>query len=236
MPSLMLVVFLVEVAVLVVNSVGAATISDFLWRLYNLIPSERSAAVAEQRKLQTEYLALRRELHATSSQDEFAKWARLRRQHDKKLEELEAKKKNLDSGRRTFDTAVTALRFVCTRGLQFLLPFWYAREPMFWLPHGWFPGYAEWLMAFPRAPRGSVSIASWQVACTVVLSLLKDTILALVALVQEAAKKTPAKTEKKKEAPVAADTAFGKKTEKTEESKASEKSQDTATASGRDEL
>ncbi|CAK7209095.1 GET complex subunit get1 [Sporothrix bragantina] len=232
MASLMLIVFLVEVAVLVVNSLGAAAISDFLWRIYNLIPSERSGAIAEQRKLQKEYLALRRDLHATSSQDEFAKWARLRRQHDKKLEELEAKKKTLDSGRRSFDTAVTALRFILTRGLQFLLPFWYAREPMFWLPHGWFPGYAEWLMAFPRAPRGSVSIASWQVACTVVLGLLKDTILALVALMQEALKtkaptaKNDAPTkEKKKEAPIAADKAADAKTEK-----------NTATASGRDEL
>ncbi|CAK7232582.1 GET complex subunit get1 [Sporothrix curviconia] len=237
MASLMLVVFLVEVAVLVVNSLGADAISDFLWRVYNLIPSERSGAIAEQRKLQKEYLALRRDLHATSSQDEFAKWARLRRQHDKKLEELEAKKKTLDSGRRSFDTAVTALRFILTRGLQFLLPFWYAREPMFWLPHGWFPGYAEWLVAFPRAPRGSVSIASWQVACTVVLSLLKDTIVALVALVQEALKtktKAPTGTEEKtktkkknKEAPVAADKATDAK---------SEKETGTATASGRDEL
>lgn len=32
---------------------------------------------------------MRRDLNATSSQDEFAKWAKLRRQHDKMLEELE---------------------------------------------------------------------------------------------------------------------------------------------------
>ncbi|CAK7275334.1 GET complex subunit get1, partial [Sporothrix epigloea] len=155
MASLMFVVFLVEVAVLVVNSLGAAAISDSLWHIYNIISSKRSSTVVEQRRLQKEYLALRRDLHATSSQDEFAKWARLRRQHDKKLEELEANKNTLDSGRRSFDTAVATLRFILTRGLRFLLPFWYAREPMFWLPHGWFPGYAEWLVAFPRAPRGS---------------------------------------------------------------------------------
>ena len=106
---------------------------------------------------------------------------------------------------------------------------------MFWLPHGWFPGYAEWLVAFPRAPRGSVSIASWQIACTVVLGLLKDTILALVALVQEALKtkakapagekKEAAQKERKKEAPVTADKAADAMGEKS-----------TATASGRDEL
>ena len=40
---------------------------------------------------QSEYLKVRQELNATSSQDEFAKWAKLRRQHDKLLEELEKK-------------------------------------------------------------------------------------------------------------------------------------------------
>lgn len=34
---------------------------------------------------------MRLELNATSSQDEFAKWAKLRRQHDKLLEQLEKK-------------------------------------------------------------------------------------------------------------------------------------------------
>lgn len=100
---------------------------------------------------------------------------------------------------------------------------------MFWLPHGWFPGYAEWLVAFPRAPRGSVSITSWQLACTGVLVLLKDTILAVVALVQDA-KATPAKEgqeKKQKETPVASGTAPSNKTTSSENK---------AAAAGKDEL
>lgn len=62
-----------------------------LWRLVNLVPTELSRQFAEQRKTQQEYLKVRRELNATSSQDEFAKWAKLRRQHDKLLEQLEKK-------------------------------------------------------------------------------------------------------------------------------------------------
>ena len=54
---------------------------------------------------------------------------------------------------------------------------------MFWLPYGWFPYYAEWLLSFPRAPLGSVSVASWQVACTGVVSLLIDTIVAIFGLI-----------------------------------------------------
>lgn len=59
---------------------------------------------------------------------------------------------------------------------------------MFWLPHGWFPYYAEWLISFPRAPLGSVSVASWQIACTGVIALLKDAIEALVVLFLETRK------------------------------------------------
>lgn len=56
-------------------------------------------------KLKREVVLLKREMNATSSQDEFAKWAKLRRRHDKTLEEYEAKStfistKNLYSGKR----------------------------------------------------------------------------------------------------------------------------------------
>jgi hypothetical protein len=42
------------------------------------------------RALRSEVLQLRKELAGTSSQDEFAKWAKVRRTLDKKVAELEA--------------------------------------------------------------------------------------------------------------------------------------------------
>ncbi len=44
-----------------------------------------------------EFLRLRKELNATSSQDEFAKWAKLRRQHDKVLEKIEKSSKDIQT-------------------------------------------------------------------------------------------------------------------------------------------
>lgn len=79
-----------------------------------------------------------------------------------------------------------------TRAPQYLLPFWYAKEPMFWLPHGWFPYYAEWIISFPRAPLGSVSVASWQLACTGFVTLVSDLIAGVLGLVLSA--KQPGKT------------------------------------------
>lgn len=40
--------------------------------------------------MKREVLQLKREMNHTSSQDEFAKWAKLRRRHDKSVEEYEA--------------------------------------------------------------------------------------------------------------------------------------------------
>ena len=90
---------------------------------------------------------------------------------------------SLQSGPSCDDSTLTAARLVLTRAPQYIIPFWYAKEPMFWLPHGWFPWYAEWFLSLPRAPTGSVSIASWQVACTVVISFVADTVAAAWSLV-----------------------------------------------------
>ncbi|KAI3394284.1 hypothetical protein diail_2931 [Diaporthe ilicicola] len=183
MASLLVVVFVVELAVAVVNSIGAATINDLLWKLYIATPLGTSKQIRDQRELQQSYLKVRRDLNATSSQDEFAKWAKLRRQHDKMLEELEKMKTGIDGSKAAFDKTVTTARWLCTSGLRYFLPFWYSKSPMFWLPHGWFPYYAEWIISFPRAPMGSVSVASWQLACTGVITMVADAIAALVKLV-----------------------------------------------------
>ncbi|KLU89649.1 GET1 [Magnaporthiopsis poae ATCC 64411] len=217
MPSLMVVILALEVAVELINSIGAVAINRAIWAIINALPTKISTEFAEQRKLQAEYLKVRKDLAATSSQDEFAKWAKLRRQHDKLYEQLEKKKSALDSTKTNFDRYITAARWIGTRGLQYFLPFWFATTPMFWLPYGWFPYYAEWIISFPRAPLGSVSIASWQLACTGVMVLFRDAIVAIVAQAQTPAAAPPQK--KKQAVPVPASSSGGGTDAKTEETK-----------------
>ncbi|POS78655.1 CHD5 domain-containing protein [Diaporthe helianthi] len=216
MASLLIVIFVVELAVAVVNSIGAATINNLLWKLYIATPLGTSKQIRDQRELQSRYLKVRQDLASTSSQDEFAKWAKLRRQHDKMLEELEKmspfppcrKPQNIppcltktpdpvvflydvppptengiEGSKAAFDKTVNSARWLGTSGMRYFLPFWYSKTPMFWLPHGWFPYHAEWIISFPRAPIGSVSVASWQLACTGVITLVADTITAVISLV-----------------------------------------------------
>lgn len=65
---------------------------------------------------------------------------------------------------------------------------------MFWLPEGWVPYYAEWLLSFPRAPLGSISIQAWFVACGAVILLASDVILATIKLLVEATAGQPQKS------------------------------------------
>ncbi|KAI0542119.1 CHD5 domain-containing protein [Xylaria digitata] len=194
MPSLLLVVLLVEVAVHLVNTIGAATINNILWNIYLALPTEVSKQATEKNRLQKEYLAIRRDLNATSSQDQFAKWAKLRRQHDKQLEQLEKMKASHDASKANFDRTAGIIRWSATSGVKFILPWIYGKEPMFWLPSGWFPYYVEWILSFPRAPLGSISIVSWQTACGAAVLLFSDAIKAILAhaLGTKSAQKQPA--------------------------------------------
>jgi hypothetical protein len=90
MLSLILTIFFVHVAIYLVNTVGASTIDTLLWILYLKLPTSTSKNAREQSRLKREVVQLKREMNNTSSQDEFAKWAKLRRKHDKAMDEYEA--------------------------------------------------------------------------------------------------------------------------------------------------
>ena len=94
----------------------------------------------------------------------------------------------MSASRQKFDTYLTVARILLTRAPHYLIPLWYAKQPMFWLPRGLFPYYAEWFLSLPKAPLGSVSIMSWQVACTAIIKLLVEAVTAIFALVFASAK------------------------------------------------
>lgn len=68
---------------------------------------------------------------------------------------------------------------------------------MFWLPAGWVPYYVEWILSFPRAPLGSVSINVWGIACASMIALVAEALAAVWVLVTK--QPTPATTEKQRE-------------------------------------
>jgi hypothetical protein len=153
--------------------------------------------------LKGEIVRLKRELAATSPQDNFAGWAKLDRQHTKATAEyqnlgtsspsltilpyipppgVEAEltvtppDASLRTHQATFTSTVSTLRWLGTQGARFLLQMYFAKSPMFWIPAGWVPYYVEWILSFPRAPLGSVSINVWGIACASMLALVTEAV------------------------------------------------------------
>ncbi|OCL01422.1 hypothetical protein AOQ84DRAFT_329001 [Glonium stellatum] len=201
MPSLLLVVFALQLVLHLINTLGANTINQLLWVLYGTLPTQTAKSVHKQTEMKREVVRLKRELNKVSAQDDFAKWAKLRRQHDKAVADFEKIDTTLRSTKTSFDTVFTTIRWLSTNGLRFFLQFWYTKQPLFWLPQGWVPGYVEWVLSFPRAPRGSISINIWDIACASVIGLVSEAITAIYVL----ATKRDVDQQKEKPQKVAAD-------------------------------
>ena len=77
---------------------------------------------------------------------------------------------------------VGGARWLGTTGLRVLLQFYFTKSPMFWLPRAWVPYSVEWILAFPRAPTGSVSVQMWAMACGSVIAMLAEAVTAMHAL------------------------------------------------------
>ncbi|XAO25971.1 protein GET1 [Cryptococcus bacillisporus CA1280] len=179
MINLTLVIFLCTLINQIVSWVGKSVLQEIAFTAYSWV--FLSGIAAEQRKLRKQVLEDKAELGRTSSQDEFAKWAKLRRKLDKGLADLEKANNNLSSSRSSFSKKFSTLLWLMTTGAQFLLSWWFRKQPIFWLPEGWVPYPVAWLISFPSAPIGSVSSGAWGAICRCVLNTLQEIIQSLLA-------------------------------------------------------
>lgn len=169
------------------------------------MPTPQSKDAETIAGLRSEVVRLNREMRAVSAQDDFARWARLRRDHDKMKEKYDkactsallsyqtsscqcprthtlCTASSTQSFRKTFDRIISALRWIGTQGLNFLLNTWLAKQALFWLPQGWVPYHVEWILSFPRAPVGSVSVNMWAIACASIIGMVSEAVRASWAL------------------------------------------------------
>lgn len=79
------------------------------------------------------------------------------------------------------------------------------------------PYYAEWLLSFPRAPLGSISIQAWSLACAAIILLVSDALVATVVLVMGAGRGAAQKGEPMKFAGEKAGSGEKESTEKSKE-------------------
>jgi len=152
--TLFLLVFFTEL----LGLVGKSRMIDAGYSLFLRISP--SPAHQKQRKLKREILTTKAELLSTSSQDQFAKWAKLRRKLDKSVADLDSLNNSLSSHRNTFSWFITVIYFIIATALPFVFTSWHRKTPIFYVPEGWF-GPSEWFLRLPFAPAGAVSCAAW---------------------------------------------------------------------------
>ncbi|EGN99759.1 hypothetical protein SERLA73DRAFT_179950 [Serpula lacrymans var. lacrymans S7.3] len=171
--SLIVLIFMLVFVTELISWIGTSVLLDLAYGLY--IRLFYASAVSRQRELKTEILTTKKELLSTSAQDQFAKWAKLRRSVDKGLAELEKINGELSSNKTTFSLKFKSMLWILTTGLQFVVGWWYRKSAVFYLPPGWL-GPITWWMSLPFAPKGSVSVGVWQMACRRVIKVGERTV------------------------------------------------------------
>jgi len=168
-------VFLTEL----IQWVGQSVLLDLCYSIHLRVFAR--STIQRRDALRAEVLAAKQDLLQTSSQDQFAKWAKLRRRVDKGLADLDKTNNELTSTRTSYSFKFKTGLWLLTTGVQFAVGWWYGRTAVFYLPPGWF-GPATWWLSLPFAPRGSVSCGVWQMACKRVIKMceriVRDLILA----------------------------------------------------------
>ncbi|GBC02061.1 hypothetical protein RclHR1_04430011 [Rhizophagus clarus] len=141
---------------------GYSQIANLAYGVYlNAFERER---IQKQRKIKRDILSIKHDLSRTSSQDQFAKWAKLRRKLDSKMSELEKITTSLVYLKTTFEIKFTTFLWVVANGVQIFMVIWYRSSPVFYLPQDWFSPIT-WIFSMPFAPSGSVSVPFWFFVC-----------------------------------------------------------------------
>lgn len=134
-------------------------IAEFIWGIVSKMkPNEK---VLELRATRTRLAEVRVERTATSSKDEFAKWAKLDREYNKLKARMDSLNADVGRSRASLQSYVRMARWVLSSGLKMYLLWKYSSTPVIWLPKGALPSLVEWILSLPRAPMGSISAGWW---------------------------------------------------------------------------
>ncbi|KAM6501985.1 CHD5-like domain containing protein [Amanita muscaria] len=164
--SLLLTIFLLTFITQLISWIGQSVLQDRVYKLYSWVT--RSDLAKRQHEMKKELLVKKAELLKLSPKDQFAKYFKLERNIKQELEKLEKLNSQIVTNKTAFSVKFNSFIWIFTTGAQLVVGWWYRRAAVFYLPPGWL-GPLTWWLSFPFAPKGSVSVGVWQMACRRVL-------------------------------------------------------------------
>ncbi|GAA6058797.1 hypothetical protein JCM10212_001913 [Sporobolomyces blumeae] len=169
--------FLTTIFFQLIDWVGSEAIASLVYTPFS--PSQKSTKAKK-----AEILQLRADLAATSSQDEFSKWARIRRKLDKACAELESTNSTATAHKASFLSSFKSALWLFTTIVPFVITSYYSKSAAIYLPRGWFDPLGYWL-SFPSAPAGALTVSLWVMACKKTLGSVKAAIYEFVPTPEE---------------------------------------------------
>ncbi|KAI9090821.1 WRB/Get1 family [Phlyctochytrium arcticum] len=149
--TLLFTIIILAFALQVLDSVGYARIAESIWRIFQRIFKQGSSK--KTNKLKQKILVTQTELKRTSAQDEFAKWAKLRRSLDKMKAEYETISRQDGMSKTFFELKVSWGLRAILYGTQIWIVLMYRSTPVFYLPYEWL-GPISFITSLPGAPAG----------------------------------------------------------------------------------
>ncbi|KAJ1970403.1 GET complex subunit get1 [Dimargaris xerosporica] len=159
---LLLFIVLLSLVTEICLSIGYSKLATKCWHIYREFAHRHTLTL--QRKHKQEALHLKAEIRHTNAQDEFAKWAKLKRRLDKCTAAYDAEASALAFAKSGFEIKFMIAIRVLLHGLRTFVLYWYRAEPVFYVPLRWFDPFTP-LLAYPFAPSGSVSVFVWMFVC-----------------------------------------------------------------------
>lgn len=117
----------------------------------------------------------KKQLNSTSSQDEFSKWAKLKRNHDKLLKQHEDTKQENSKAQMIIKPLVKVVMFALPSVLQFGVTIANGKRSIIHLPpHNWFGSALTLLFSLPFSPRGTISASIYGMVVKRVVKLFRQ--------------------------------------------------------------
>lgn len=187
--TVVVLILMVLIAKHLVSAIGKTSIQDNAWSCYALVAGKLGhPKFKELSKKRAELQKVNHERKSISAQDEYARWTKLNRTHDKLSTEVAELAETL-LAEKTRITKIVNLAIT----LLTTAPIWFARYKyrklaLFYMPPGIFPHPMEWIFALPFMATGTVGLTVWMFAVNSVLS----SVSMIVAYFFEAAVEKPA--------------------------------------------